>query len=365
MFRPLLLVTALACLATAVPAMGTVVGIQDDQLPLTTPDAVDGRVAAVADTGARVVRLDVFWDQVASRRPLNARDPADPAYDFSRYDKILAALQARGVRAILSVYRTPGWANGNKGVDTAPARPADYGAFTAALATRYSGRYVDPDGATLPRVRHFEIWNEPNLQRFFRPQFVGSRPVSPTRYASLVKAAYPGIHAAQRDAVVIVGAVGPTNRTQRPGVVGALKFLQEMRRLHVPMDAFSQHIYPAGAPAKTKDYPSFLSIPRTLMEMDKIKRGLPLYVTETGYTVLSSPVRHTRVSEGQQASNLTALFARLRNPRIPVAIWFNYQDNSSWPAGLLRANGSRRTAYGRFLVEARKGSLPATLRFGP
>jgi hypothetical protein len=131
------------------------------------------------------------------------------------------------------------------------------------------------------------------------------------------------------------------------------------------MDAFSQHIYPAGAPAKTKDYPSFLSVPRILSEMDKIKRGLPLYVTETGYTVLSSPVRRTRVSEGQQARNLTDLFARLRNPRIPVAIWFNYQDNRSWPAGLLRANGSRRTAYGRFVVEARKGVLPTTLRFGP
>ena len=99
--------------------------------------------------------------------------------------------------------------------------------------------------------------------------------------------------------------------------------------------------------------------------MDKIKRGLPLYVTETGYTVLSTPVRRTRVSEGQQAQNLTALFARLRNPRIPVAIWFNYQDNRDWPAGLLRANGSRRTAYGRFVVEARKGGLPATLRFAP
>jgi cellulase (glycosyl hydrolase family 5) len=363
MLRPLLLLTALISLAAAAPALATVVGIQDDQLPIAQPDTVDARVAAVAGTGARVVRLDVFWDQVARARPANPKDPADPAYDFSRYDEILSALRDRGVRAILSIYRTPAWANGGKGVDRAPLRPGDFGSFAAALATRYSGHYLAADGAPLPRVRHYEIWNEPNLKRFFQPQFVGRRAVSPNRYASLVKAAYPAIHSVQRDAVVIAGAVGPTNRTRRPSVVGALTFLQEMRRLHVPMDAFSQHIYPAGAPAKTKDYPSFRSVPRTLLEMDKIKRGLPLYITETGYTVLSSPVRTTRVSERQQARNLTDLFTLLRNPRIPVAIWFNYQDNPDWPAGLLRANGSRRTAYGRFLLQARKGALPATLRF--
>jgi Cellulase (glycosyl hydrolase family 5) len=170
MFRPLLLLIGLACLAIAAPAMGTVVGVQDDQLPLATPDAVDARVADVASTGARVVRLDVFWDQVASQRPVSPRDPSDPAYDFTRYDKILTALQAKGVKAILSIYRTPKWANGGKSVDFAPP-PADFANFTAAVAARYNGRFVDPNGTTLPRVRHFELWNEPNLQRFFRPQF--------------------------------------------------------------------------------------------------------------------------------------------------------------------------------------------------
>ena len=38
-----------------------------------------------------------------------------------------------------------------------------------ALATRYSGEFSSPGGETLPKVTHFEIWNEPNLSGFLRP----------------------------------------------------------------------------------------------------------------------------------------------------------------------------------------------------
>ena len=58
-----------------------------------------------------------------------------------------------------------------------------------AVATRYSGFFTTNIGGVptkLPRVRHFEIWNEANLKNFFR--FNNSSNVG--KYKGLVKQAY-------------------------------------------------------------------------------------------------------------------------------------------------------------------------------
>ena len=50
-----------------------------------------------------------------------------------------------------------------------------------ALATRYSGSFRPPGASEpLPRARHFEIWNEPNLGAFLSPQVSGGRRVGVT-----------------------------------------------------------------------------------------------------------------------------------------------------------------------------------------
>ena len=40
---------------------------------------------------------------------------------------------------------------------------------------------------------------------------------------------------------------------------------------------------------------------------------------------------------------------QLRSERIKAVVWFNLQDNASWPAGLLREDGSRKPSYDRFV----------------
>ena len=68
-----------------------------------------------------------------------------------------------------------------------------------AVATRYSGFFTANIGGVqtkLPRVRHFEIWNEGNLKNFFR--FNNSSNVG--KYKGLVKQAYRNIKEAQPNA---------------------------------------------------------------------------------------------------------------------------------------------------------------------
>ncbi|MDP8911684.1 MAG: hypothetical protein M3M94_06435, partial [Actinomycetota bacterium] len=37
----------------------------------------------------QILRVTVYWDQVAKRRPKVITDPDDPAYDWSSYDRVV------------------------------------------------------------------------------------------------------------------------------------------------------------------------------------------------------------------------------------------------------------------------------------
>ena len=175
-----------------------VAALQDDVLAIAPLDDIPTRVEMVKQTKAKVTRVDILWSFVAPTRPANPTDPNDPAYDWSRLDLIFTSLAASNIRIIVSTYSTPTWAVAGKNQSVpsqynpnAP-RPADYANFMAAVTKRYSGTFMPAGSAVpLPRVRHCEIWNEPNIVQFFRFNGKSSLP----KYKALIKAAYPKIKA--------------------------------------------------------------------------------------------------------------------------------------------------------------------------
>jgi len=390
--RTLLLTGLAASAAVAVPAtgaLGAVAAVQDDQLVSAPVETIESRLDTVDQTRARVARVDVFWSEVAPTRPQNPTDPADPAYVWYRVDAQILGLKARGIRPIVSVYSTPAWSSGGRVAGDTQYNPfaprgGDYGRFMAAIATRYSGRYPSPaysDGpATLPEIRHWEIWNEPNLRSFFR-KGAGS---SAAAYLQLLREAYPQIKRANPRAIVIAGVAGPRSTTGA-GSVGARQWLRALTRapLSVKYDAYSQHIYPNAAPvSNTRAFPSWNSIDEILDTLDERRareiraaRGaartrlqrapkMRLFITEAGYTTARTRFRTVRVTDRQQVNYMRQIFRlpQVRTPRVPVIVWFNMQDNRDWPGGLLRANGSRKPSWAAFRSIATQGRLPADLR---
>lgn len=351
--------TTAAAEAPAGPATRTVdfpvAAVQDDFFPVDAIENIPSRVQLVRDLGVRVVRFDVFWSDVAPARPGSPTDPADPAYDWSRVDLIMRELAQTGIVPIISVFNTPAWATDapapEEGVviNTAAPRPQDYADFMEAFATRYRGDFTPAgEDEPLPAGRRIEIWNEPNLGGFFEPQVdeSGER-VSLDNYAALVEAAYPAIKRANPDAIVIVGVGGPRSSSGDSGT-GALDWLRGLRERDIPLDAYSQHIYPAAPPTRETDVvPSWGTVDVMLEELDGFREGVQLYVTEAGYTTSTTPFRNTAVTEEEQAQYLREIFAlpQLRGGRVPVVVQFNLQDNVNWPAGLLRADGSQKPSY--------------------
>ena len=337
--------------------IGAVAAVQDDHLPTIPLGEIPGRLDLLEATGATTTRVDLFWGDIAPSEPADPSNPADPAYDFSRADLIMLGLANRGITPILSVYDAPAWATSQPppppGVVVNPAAPdpAAFGTFMGALATRYSGHFTSPGGEKLPEVRHFEIWNEPNLSHFFTPQFQGGTPVALNTYAAMDRAAYPAIKKANAAAIVIAGVGGPRSSTS-PSGIGAIDWLRGLRSRDIPLDAYSQHIYPATSPLTETDVvPSWATVGRLLDELDVWRPGLPLYITEAGYTTSTTPYRTEKVTESQQAQYLSQIYSlpQLHTDRVKAVVWFNLQDNADWPAGLLRGDLSKKPSYSAFL----------------
>ena len=360
-------------------AFGAIAGLQDDRLASVDERGLQTRLDLLGNTGARVTRVDVLWSDIAPTRPANEDDPNDPAYKFSRLDQILGGMAVRNIVPILSVYSAPAWATGGKRpidgrqYNAAMPEPAMYGRFLGVLARRYNGSLSSPYYVVAPRARHFEIWNEPNLSRYFTPQFdARGRSVAPRNYMRLVGAAYPRIKAANPRAVVIIGAGGPKSTTKKRGPIdvpghGALLWIQAIRanKSLGRFDAFSQHIYPAQAPKTTRVVmPNWASIPTILREMDRIRPGMRLYITEAGYTTKRTPIRTVSVTVAQQAQYMRDIFnlRSVKSARVPVVIWFNLQDNALWPGGLYREDLRAKPSLAVFRGLARRGTLPPQLR---
>ena len=147
------------------------------------------------------------------------------------------AARAAGIEPIVAIYNV-----GSSSTPNTPELRAQFAQFAAAVARG------------LPPVRRFIVGNEPNINRYWLPQFNadGTDAAAPA-YEALLAASYDAIKAARRDAVVIGGAVSPRGEdsatSTRPTHSPTL-FIQDLGaafkasgRASRIMDAFDQHVY--------------------------------------------------------------------------------------------------------------------------
>ena len=342
-----------------------VVAVEDDMIwQNPTLAGITSRVDLVASTGAKYTRVAMDWTQIALTQPTHPEDPADAAYDWSRHDAIISELRARGIGTMITLHGTPAWASAS-GKWNATPRTADAASFAAAVATRYSGKYLTAGGGVLPAIKSLSVRNEPNISLFNAPQCarVGGRwvPTAPKAYAALLKASTPKIRAANPNIIIVAGEMG-SNSAESGGCKDAnssLGSVEFTRLLHkalggkrgVPFDMWGQHIYPVGPPGRVAAFPSWRSLSQMTRVLDKMHpRGrMPIMISETGYTTSYTPFHRYFVSESQQAQWLDLTFREAKkHPEVEVVVWFNIQDQRDWTAGLFRADGTKKPSFDRF-----------------
>lgn len=333
------------------PGASPLAGIQDDRVIQGDPLP---RLRMMADAGARIARVDLRWDQVAATQPTNPADPNDPAYNWARYDQVVAAARQYRMEVLFTVWGTPSWA-----VDTslfpygdlvygpasfAPRDPADFGRFAEAAARRYT-----PQG-----VRKWEGWNEPNIPMFLQPQYrrVNGLPVavSPEIYSGLQRAFYDGIKRVDRGSQVAGAVTAPAGNAGGldPTRVVPMTFVRDLNRagLRPPMDVVSHHPYPVRSRTNKptpggRAYADLYNLNHLITAIDgTYLRRKKLWLTEYGFSTAAVPEYRLTVSPRGQAVNISDAYWRTKtNPRVTMTIYYLLQDHPGWRSGLYSQNG--------------------------
>jgi len=318
----------------------------------------------------QVVRVDLYWGgtdlAVAKRRPTDPSDPDDAAYDWSVYDHVAMQAARYKIKLLFTIWGTPRWANGGREARYAPKKFTDLQKFAYAAAQRYSGTSSDKDGNTIPAVRLWTAWNEPNQRFQLMPQYkrVGGTWVmqSAIDYAKICTAVYAGVHATLlRGEKVACGVTAPGGNDNPRGSRGSptpLSFMDAVKKAHLKkFDAWAHNPY--GGPRETPTTKPHGRGSVTLGNIDKLIEQLTklwgkqrLWLTEYAYQT-NPPDRVFGVSYSQQALYLKQAFAIARqNPRIDMMLWFQLKDEpgvGGWQSGLLTTRGKRKPAFLTFM----------------
>ena len=283
--------------------------------PATAPE----KVAAMKRIGARMVRFDIG----------------------------LQPAQAEAVR------RARAAGLGVLGVITGGSRdPETYAARAERIVRRYARL----------GVHHYEIWNEPNLVQTWSTADDPDR--ATTEYMALVRAAYPRIKSADPRSVVLVGAL-----SRREYVGGRPNdWVEAMyeKGLKGNFDAISLHPYTDPDPpgSDTKAASAWLQMtgpwddraPSVRESMVRNGDGAKtVWITEFAAPTggdLGFPVTERRQAEIlQRAVRLAQSY-----PWLGGFLWYGLRDSLSGTEqfGLLRADGSRKPAYGVFASAIRR-----------
>jgi hypothetical protein len=371
--------TLLLCLALlgAVPAAASasssqVALFQDDrELLRNGPDVRDRTLDELRALGVDAIKFQLDWNAAApgdKTRPagFDGRDPA--AYDWSFYDGLVSAAQARGFRVMAALSPpAPGWATAKRGDSQGVDRPSP----------TWFGRFAEAAGRHFTGIDLWTLWNEPNHPGFLYPQATNRRTAfAPHLYRKLVVAAVAGLRSAGHGGdTILFGELLPIGkqRLYRKNTIKPLRFLREFFcidshsrecRHYRPLSGvtgFAYHPYtrPNGPRGRepSSDDATIRSIGRVTRLLDRARsrhriRGgkLPVWNTEFGFQ--SNPPDPFQTKLSRIPGYLSeSEWISYRNRRIASFSQYTLVDTAvarrgdlfgTWQGGLRFANGANK-----------------------
>ena len=352
---------ALALAPTADASRFIRIGIYDDsEILYGNPDYV---FPILQQVSTKLIRANLRWGGPSG---VANRNPADPAYDWTAYDRAILRARAIGAEVMLSIVGTPSWANGGRGWNTAPTKAIDLRRFAVAAARRYNGTFAGPEGR-LPVVRLWLAWNEPNNPVFLKPQYqrVGSRFVlrAARDYARICNSIVAGVKSVQAKARVGCGVTAPRGnnnpRSSRPSS-SPVAFLRAIKAAGARgFDAYAHHPYygtrnetPSTPPSQGSrgQAPTAVTLGNfevLTKEVQRLYGNVRIWVTEYGYQT-NPPDKLFGVTYAEQAAYMREAYLKLRrHPKVDIFIWFLLRDEArlgGWQSGIYNRRYIRKDA---------------------
>jgi hypothetical protein len=338
-------IAAAVLAGTAPGAPGLRVGIQDDAWLQFGPGTLEERVGRLDALGADLVRVTLEWRTIEATRG---------TYDWERADALLQALRQAGLTPLVSIWGTPGWANGGRAANVPPSSAATFATFARAAAERF------------PWVRRWIVWNEPNQRRWLSPP-------SPIVYVTrLLNPAATAIKTVIPRASIAGGATAPRGG---PGGTSPVDFIRGMGRAGARLDAYAHHPHPLS-PAETPTSGgcaacttiSLATLDRLVQETrNAFGSRVRIWLTELGFQT-NPPDRILGVGWGTQARYLAeAQHLAYRAAGVDVMIQYLLRDEpatDAWQSGLETVSGRAKPALAAFslpLVQVVRRGLSTTV----
>ena len=177
------------------------------------PPISDADLGGIQRAHVRTMRYLFSWASV---------QPKQCCFNWGGQDRLMGRLVARGIRVVPALWGSPSWA------ERYPAQPpidklTAWQTFLKAFVGRYGpgGTYWPhfrteyPGKAPLP-VQAYQIWNEPNLRKYWIPY------PAPTQYGKLLKASSTAIKGQYPKAQIVLGG------TPGYGDMNAWDFLNQL-----------------------------------------------------------------------------------------------------------------------------------------
>jgi polysaccharide biosynthesis protein PslG len=301
-------------------------------------------------TGVGSDRFLLIWGDVQPTR--------GGPYNWASTDALIGSFASHGIQAVPDLWRSPPWVAGPL---VAPPidRPQDLKAWQAFLkaavarygpggtywSTIYKKKYGDT-AAPLP-VHSWQVWNEPNLSKYFAPG------PSPDRYAKLLKVSHDAIRSQDPNAqIVLAGMPGY-------GDVNAWKFLDGLYSVPGIQDYFDAAALHPYAP-DIKHLQGEIERVREVMNKHS-DQATPLWITEIGWG--SAPPDKFGINQGLQGQNTMLkksfglILSHQKQWNVGRLFWFDWRDPSKSgivkcsfcaSAGLLRYDRTPKPAYHTF-----------------
>ena len=288
---------------------------------------------SIKAAGFGLLRFGIGWPFVEN---------SQGEYDWTKYDHFIAGVRERKFRAIVILWGShPLYVSGAKAGGSAlhfqnlPAPASEeavrgFVRFAAAATQRYAGQDII-----------WELWNEPDLDRFWRPKANGHA------YTRLALATCEAMRQVAPSAKII----GPASATM-PGwkAIGDPGFSRTVLQspLATCLDALSFHSYRMERGVAPKSPESVMADNRRAAEFVASntpagRSRLPLICSEWGFNSLE-------VTEREQATYVVRMHLSNLLSGVPVTVWYQWRDSEERPDdpeahyGLVDFNGNSKSA---------------------
>jgi hypothetical protein len=353
------LLGALAALAAPAAALGSAtmfMGAAEDEGRNADPQVAMAKMQLAKAAGFDTIRVTALWSAPMS---------AVPTDQLQALQSIAAAGVFLNIRIVATVMPV-----GSRATPLTAAARTQFGRFAADLVRR------------VPTIREYIVGNEPNLNRYWLPQFgPNGEDVAASSYVQLLARAYDLMKAADPDVFIDGGSVSPRG-IDRPGTGrdthSPTAFITDMgtayralKRNKPIMDGFAFHpygensstpptlVHTSGTSLGLADYPKLVALLGTAFDGTAQKGSkLPILYDEYGVDSQipvakrsfyggTEPATTKPVTEGVQAAYYDeALRMAACQPTVRGFLIFHVTDENDynrWQSGVYYADGTPKS----------------------